>query len=76
MSTVTVYHFTRPTSGAPASANRLATREAIEALPGAERLPCTGIAVRATAVENGFLSADYDWTEGDGQPASDPKLGQ
>jgi len=76
MSTVTVYHFTSPTGGAPAAANRLATREAIEALPGAERILCTGIAVDAAAVENGFLRADYDWTESRGEPASDPGPGQ
>lgn len=76
MSTVTVYHFTCPAGGAPTSANRLATREAIEALAGAERILCTGIAVSATAVENGFLSAEYDWTEGAGEPASDLKPDQ
>ncbi|MFT4935338.1 MAG: hypothetical protein ACI9LT_002035 [Pseudoalteromonas distincta] len=75
MSTVTVYHSICLAGGAPASANRLATREAIEALPGAERMLCTGIAVGATTVENGFLRADYDWTEGS-EPASDPKPGQ
>lgn len=73
MLTVTVYHFTCPTGGAPASANRLATREAIEALPGAERILCTGIAVNADAVENGFLRADYDWTESGGESASDSR---
>jgi|EndMetStandDraft_9_1072997.scaffolds.fasta_scaffold332405_2 hypothetical protein len=72
MSKVTVYHFTCTTGGASAAANRLATREAIEALAGAERILCTGIAVDAAAVENGFLRADYDWTEGGGEPASNP----
>lgn len=61
MSTVTVYHFTCSTGGAPAVASRLATREAIEALPGAERILCTGVGVDPAAVENGFLRADYDW---------------
>lgn len=76
MSTVTVYHFTCPASGAPVAANRLATREAIEALPGAERILCTGIAVSAAAVENGFLRADYAWTETLGEPATDPDPAQ
>jgi hypothetical protein len=62
VSTVTVYHFTCSTGGSPATTNRLATREAIEALPGAARILCTGIGVDPTAVENGFLRADYDWT--------------
>lgn len=42
-------------------ANSLATREAIEALPGAARILCTGVGVDPAAVENGFLRADYDW---------------
>jgi hypothetical protein len=76
MSTVTVYHFTCPTGVTPVGANRLATREAIEALLGAERILCTGIAVDAAAVENGFLRTDYDWTERHGAPASDPGPGR
>jgi hypothetical protein len=65
MPTVTVYHFTCPTA---AGMNRLATREAIEALPGAERILCTGVEVDAVWVKNGFLSVDYDWTQGGGAP--------
>lgn len=68
MPTIKVYHFICPTAGAPAPANRLATREAIETLPGAIRLLCTGIGVDPAAVENGFLREDYDWTVSAGEP--------
>lgn len=60
MFTITVFHFTCSTGDAAAS-NRMATREAIESLPGATRILCTGVGVDPTAVENGFLRADYDW---------------
>lgn len=68
-STITVYHFTCSTGGDPAAAGRLATREAIAALPGATRILCTGVGVDPAAVENGFLRADHDWTSG-GEPFS------
>ena len=61
VSTITVYDFSCSTGGDPAMANSLATREAIEALPGAARILCTGVGVDPAAVENGFLRADYDW---------------
>jgi hypothetical protein len=60
-STITVYHFTCSTRSGAAAPNRMATREAIEALPSAARILCTGVGVDLTAVENGFLRADYDW---------------
>ena len=59
MSTITVHHFTCSTRGVRAVSSRLATREAIEALPGAAPILRTGVAVDPAAVDNGFLRADY-----------------